>query len=200
MITFPQANFTKFLTSSSLLVMKIALIIEKPEVGVVLPSLTAEVAASWCSPEPSYISHGSGSFSSVRSQPCFYSRSYKIILFSTLLSVGIYSSAFWVSLIENDKNSNVCVQQKREKMSGLCAEDEKQLYWQLSGCLCDPNSRATNQIALLRVIRLQWKPVSPPLGWVVLGLKTTQEPPQITTASVQLQNIKGWAKYSMHRG
>lgn len=45
MITFPQVNFTKFLTSSSLPVMKIALIIEKPEVGGVLPSLTAEVAA-----------------------------------------------------------------------------------------------------------------------------------------------------------
>jgi hypothetical protein len=42
--------------------------------------------------------------------------------------VGIYSSAFLVSLIENDKNSNVCVQQKREKMSGLCEKDEKQMY------------------------------------------------------------------------
>lgn len=61
MITFPQVNFTKFLTSSSLLVIEIALIIEKPEVGVVLPSLTAEVAAPCCSPEPSYISHGSSS-------------------------------------------------------------------------------------------------------------------------------------------
>lgn len=45
MITFPQVNVTKFLTSSSLLVIKRALIIEKPEVGVVLPSLAAEVAA-----------------------------------------------------------------------------------------------------------------------------------------------------------
>lgn len=45
MITFPQVNFTKFLTSSSLLVIKVALIIEKPEVGVVLPSLAAEAAA-----------------------------------------------------------------------------------------------------------------------------------------------------------
>lgn len=44
MITLPQVNVTKFLTSSSLPVIKIALIIEKPEVGV-LPSLTAEVAA-----------------------------------------------------------------------------------------------------------------------------------------------------------
>lgn len=153
--------------------MKIAGIIEQPEVGVALPSLTAEVAAPWCSPEPSYISLRSSSFSE-RSRHCFPSKSSQIILFSTLLSVGIYSAAFWVSLIENDKNRKVCVQPKREEMSGLCEKDEKQFYWQLSACLCDPNSRATNQIALLRVIRLRWKPVSQPLGWVVLGLQTTR--------------------------
>lgn len=62
MITFPQVNFTRFLTSSSRPVIEIALIIEKPEVGVVLPSLAAEGAAPWSSPEPSYISHGSGCF------------------------------------------------------------------------------------------------------------------------------------------
>lgn len=62
MITFPQVNVTRFLTSSSRPVIEVALIIENPEVGVVLPSLAAEVAAPWSSPEPSYISHGSGCF------------------------------------------------------------------------------------------------------------------------------------------
>lgn len=193
MITFPQVNFTKFLTSSSLPVMKIALIIEKPEVGGVLPSLTAEVAAPWCSPKPSYISHGSSSCSSARSQHCFHFRSCKIIPalhFAFSGNIPQRPACTWLKMIK----TGMCVQQKREEMSGLCEKDEKQLYWQLSGCLCDPNSRAANQIALLRVIRLQWKPVSQLLGWVVLGLKITQAPPQITTASVQTQNRKSWAK------
>lgn len=117
MITFPQVNFTKFLTSSSLPVMKIALIIEKPEVGGVLPSLTAEVAAPWCSPKPSYISHGSSSCSSARSQHCFHFRSCKIIPalhFAFSGNIPQRPACTWLKMIK----TGMCVQQKREEMSG----------------------------------------------------------------------------------
>lgn len=177
MITFPQVNLKKFLTSSSLPVMKIALIIEKPEVGGVLPSLAAEGAAPWCSPEPSYISHGSSSFPSARSQHCFHFKSCKIIPvlhFAFSGNIPQRPACTWLKRIK----TGMCVQQKKKKRcQDRVIKDEKQLYWQLSGCLCDPNSRAANQIALLRVIRLQWKLVSQLLGWVVLGWKITQAPP-----------------------
>lgn len=95
------------------------LITGKSEQGVALLSLDVEVISQWCSPEESHISHWSGfSHTTCSQHRCYYS-SYKIISALTLVSVGIYSSACSVSLIENDKNSNARVQQKREKMSGL---------------------------------------------------------------------------------
>lgn len=44
----------------------------------------------------------------------------------TLASVGIYSSAFSVSVIENDKNSKACVQQKKDvRIVGVKRERER---------------------------------------------------------------------------
>lgn len=120
MITFPQVNFANFLTSSSLPVMKIALIIEKPEVGAVLPSLAAEGAALWCSPEPSYISLGSSPFrTSACSQHCFHFRSCKIIpvlQFAFTGNIPQRPACTWLKMIK----TGMCVQQKREEMSVLC--------------------------------------------------------------------------------
>lgn len=162
--------------------MKVALIIEKPEVGGVLPSLAAEGAAPDVALSQATFFTGSSSFPSARSQHCFHFKSCKIIPALHSAFQWEYSSESCVHLIENDKkkkkkNRNVCPAEKRRDVRTVWEKDEKQLYWQRSGCLCDPNSRAANQIALLRVIRLQWKLVSQLLGWVVLRLKTTQALP-----------------------
>lgn len=78
MITFPQEKFTKFLTSSSLPVMKTELIMEKPEVGVVLPSLTLKKQLSRVAlSQATFLTDPAPALQ--YSQPCFYSRSCKII-------------------------------------------------------------------------------------------------------------------------